>query len=44
MPALGLASYCYLKNLFELESKFQDLKNYVFSNIQAAEYIERHQK
>lgn len=26
------------------ESKFQDLKNYVFSNIQAAEYIERHQQ
>ena len=44
MPALGLASYCYLKNLFELESKFQDLKNYVFSNTQTAEHIERHQQ
>lgn len=27
MPALGLASYCYLKNLFELESKFQDVED-----------------
>lgn len=43
-------SFCYdvlpNGNLKEtkLESKFQDLKNYVFSNIQAAEYIERHQQ
>lgn len=42
-------SFCYdvlpNGNLKETkqESKFQDLKNYVFSNIQAAEYIERHQ-
>lgn len=41
-------SFCYdvlpNGNLKETkqESKFQDLKNYVFSNIQAAEYIERH--
>lgn len=27
----------------KLEAKFKDLKNYVFSNIQAAEYIERRQ-
>ncbi len=25
------------------EAKFKDLKNYVFSNIQTAEYIERRQ-
>lgn len=43
-------SFCYdvlpNGNLKETkqESKFQDLKNYVFSNIQAAEYIERHQQ
>lgn len=43
-------SFCYdvlpNGNLKEtkLESKFRDLKNYVFSNIQAAEYIERHQQ
>ncbi len=43
-------SFCYdvlpNGNLKETkqESKFQDLKHYVFSNIQAAEYIERHQQ
>ena len=43
-------SFCYdvlpNGNLKETkqESKFQDLKNYVFSNIQAAEDIERHQQ
>ena len=43
-------SFCYdvlpNGNLKETkqESKFQDLKTYVFSNIQAAEYIERHQQ
>lgn len=49
MPSMN-RSFCYdvlpNGNLKEtkLESKFQDLKNYVFSNIQAAEYIERHQQ
>lgn len=43
-------SFCYdvlpNGNLKETkqESKFRDLKTYVFSNIQAAEYIERHQQ
>ena len=47
-PSMG-RSFCYdvmpngeLKESKQ-EAKFKDLKNYVFSNIQAAEYIERRQ-